>query len=107
MVLEKEDEMACLVSGCNFLLRAIHHEALMYESGTTTFVPTNGALGLRPFVSSVIDTFSYERHSTKHPLSQTRRPYFPVTPIRMPYRSNTAATYLELYSPLSGSFLQS
>jgi hypothetical protein len=43
VVLEKEDEMACLVNGCNFLLRAIRHEALTFEAGVTTFVPTNGA----------------------------------------------------------------
>ncbi|GLI70548.1 hypothetical protein VaNZ11_015467 [Volvox africanus] len=41
VVLEKEDEMACLVSGCNFLLKAIHHEAFIYEAGASTFIPTN------------------------------------------------------------------
>ena len=29
MLLEKEDEMDCLVGGANFLLKAIHHEAFM------------------------------------------------------------------------------
>jgi hypothetical protein len=34
--------MLCLVRGCNFFLKAITHEAFMYENGTTSFVPTNG-----------------------------------------------------------------
>eukprot|EP00798_Chlamydomonas_sp_ICE-L_P004401 gene4401-14526_t len=50
VVLEKEDEMACLVSGCNFLLKAIHHEAFTYEHGTTTFVPTNQETDLYPYL---------------------------------------------------------
>lgn len=43
VVLEKEDEIACLVGGLNFLLQTIPHEAFTYtaESGTT-FAPTNG-----------------------------------------------------------------
>ncbi|GLC40183.1 hypothetical protein PLESTB_000260200 [Pleodorina starrii] len=50
VVLEKEDEMACLVSGCNFLLKAIHHEAFIYEAGATTFVPTNEDSDLYPYL---------------------------------------------------------
>ncbi|EFJ47392.1 hypothetical protein VOLCADRAFT_61514, partial [Volvox carteri f. nagariensis] len=50
VVLEKEDEMACLVSGCNFLLKAIHHEAFTYEAGATTFVPTNEDSDLYPYL---------------------------------------------------------
>ena len=42
VLLEKEDEMVCLVAGCNFFLKAIMHEAFLYERGTTSFVPTNG-----------------------------------------------------------------
>lgn len=42
VLLEKEDEMVCLVAGCNFFLKAIAHEAFMYESGLPSFVPTNG-----------------------------------------------------------------
>lgn len=41
VLLEKEDEMLCLVRGCNFFLKAITHEAFMFENGTTSFVPTN------------------------------------------------------------------
>ena len=41
MLLEKEDEMDCLVGGANFLLKAIHHEAFMYENGQTLFTPSN------------------------------------------------------------------
>lgn len=40
--LEKEDEMACLVAGCNFLLKAIMHEAFTYENGSAQFTMTNG-----------------------------------------------------------------
>ncbi len=43
VILEKEDEMDCLVSGSNFLLKAIRHEAFMYENGQTTFSPANSA----------------------------------------------------------------
>lgn len=43
VLLEKEDEMECLVSGSNFLLKAIRHEAFMYENGQTIFAPTNSA----------------------------------------------------------------
>ncbi|GIL89536.1 hypothetical protein Vretifemale_17363 [Volvox reticuliferus] len=50
VVLEKEDEMACLVSGCNFLLKAIHHEAFIYEAGTSTFIPTNEDSDLYPYL---------------------------------------------------------
>lgn len=35
--------MSCLVSGCNFLLKAITHEAFTFEAGAAHFVPTNGA----------------------------------------------------------------
>ncbi|KAG2443313.1 hypothetical protein HYH02_009380 [Chlamydomonas schloesseri] len=50
VVLEKEDEMGCLVSGCNFLLKAIHHEAFTYESGQTTFVPTGEDSDVYPYL---------------------------------------------------------
>jgi hypothetical protein len=43
LTVEKEDEIGCSVAGCNFLLRAIAHEAFLYEGGQATFVPTNGA----------------------------------------------------------------
>ncbi len=33
MVLETDDEMQCLVSGCNFLNRAVAHEAFTFENG--------------------------------------------------------------------------
>lgn len=33
--------MDCLVGGANFLLKAIHHEAFMYENGQTLFTPSN------------------------------------------------------------------
>ena len=45
VVLEKEDEMGCLVTGCNFLLKAITHEAFTFENGAAQFVPTNGTYG--------------------------------------------------------------
>ena len=43
LILEKEDEMECLVGGCNFLLKAIRHEAFMYENGALNFVTNTGA----------------------------------------------------------------
>ena len=43
VLLEKEDEMDCLVGGANFLLKAIHHEAFMYENSQTLFTPSNCA----------------------------------------------------------------
>lgn len=43
VVLEKEDEIACLVGGTNFLLQTIPHEAFTYTAASgTTFAPTNG-----------------------------------------------------------------
>ncbi|KAL6351408.1 hypothetical protein AAG906_035200 [Vitis piasezkii] len=36
--LDKEDEMDCLVSGANFLLKAVHHEAFTYMDGQKEFV---------------------------------------------------------------------
>ena len=41
LLLDKEDEMDCLVGGANFLLRAIRHEAFMYENGQTVFALSN------------------------------------------------------------------
>ncbi len=41
VLLEKEDEMDCLVGGANFLLKAIHHEAFMYENSQTLFTHSN------------------------------------------------------------------
>ena len=42
LLLEKEDEMDCLVEGCNFLLKAIRHEAFTYINNTTNFIAANG-----------------------------------------------------------------
>ncbi|CAL8471142.1 g10684 [Coccomyxa elongata] len=50
VILEKEDEMDCLVSGSNFLLKAIRHEAFMYENGQTTFSPANTDQDLYPYL---------------------------------------------------------
>ncbi|KAJ6719581.1 PANTOTHENATE KINASE [Salix purpurea] len=36
--LEKEDEMECLVTGANFLLKAVNHEAFTYLNGQKEFV---------------------------------------------------------------------
>ena len=43
MLLEKADEMECAVAGCNFLLRAILHEAFTFEANQAHFVASNGA----------------------------------------------------------------
>ena len=41
-MLEKEDEMECLVSGCNFFLKAIRHEAFAFENGLPSYIASNG-----------------------------------------------------------------
>ncbi|KAI8111302.1 hypothetical protein M9434_004874 [Picochlorum sp. BPE23] len=38
IILEREDEMACMVSGCNFLLQAVRNEAFQYENGEISFI---------------------------------------------------------------------
>ncbi|KAI3777608.1 hypothetical protein L1987_47408 [Smallanthus sonchifolius] len=38
VVIEKEDEMDCLVAGANFLLKAIRHEAFTHKEGHKEFV---------------------------------------------------------------------
>lgn len=42
MLLEKEDEMECLVIGCNFLLKAVQHEAFTFEKQQAHFSRWNG-----------------------------------------------------------------
>lgn len=46
MVLEKEDEMDCLVHGANFLLQAIRDEAFTFIDGKQTFVPITAGASL-------------------------------------------------------------
>lgn len=43
LVLEKEDEMECLVYGCNFLLSAIPDEAFSFQHGVTSYRRLTGA----------------------------------------------------------------
>jgi type II pantothenate kinase len=50
LVLEREDEMACMVDGCNFLLKAVAHEAFTYE---------NGAMGCVDLDSDPAGAFPY------------------------------------------------
>jgi hypothetical protein len=38
LVIEKEDEISCAVGGCNFLLRAIGHEAFTFTNGQSNFL---------------------------------------------------------------------
>lgn len=38
LIIESEDEMACMVEGCNFLLNAVRHEAFQYENAQMKFV---------------------------------------------------------------------
>lgn len=38
-----QDEMDCLVAGCNFLLKAIYHEAFVYENSAPNYVTIQGA----------------------------------------------------------------
>ncbi|XP_011034129.1 PREDICTED: pantothenate kinase 1-like isoform X1 [Populus euphratica] len=41
IILEKEDEMDCLVTGANFLLKAVNQEAFTYLNGSKEFVQIN------------------------------------------------------------------
>lgn len=50
LILEKEDEMECLVGGCNFLLKAIRHEAFTYENGALNFVTNTADSDLYPYL---------------------------------------------------------
>lgn len=43
VLLEKEDEMDCAVSGCNFFLKAVRYEAFTFEEGKTDY-PSGGML---------------------------------------------------------------
>lgn len=38
VILRREDEMACLVTGCTFLLRAVQHEAFHFRDGECCFL---------------------------------------------------------------------
>lgn len=38
LILEREDEMACMVEGCNFLLKAVGNEAFTYEQNQMSFI---------------------------------------------------------------------
>lgn len=38
IILDKEDEMSCLVAGANFLLKAVNHEAFTYMDGRKDYV---------------------------------------------------------------------
>lgn len=51
VVLEKEDEMDCLVAGCNFLLKAIYHEAFSYQMGDgATYVTPHSESDVFPYL---------------------------------------------------------
>ena len=68
MVLEKEDEMDCLVAGCNFLLKAIKYEAFAYEDNQPRFIPTQGSFcdpDIVPIVCLVVGSCSC-CHAVRH-----------------------------------------
>lgn len=50
VVLEKEDEMECMVAGCNFLLKAVSHEAFCFENGGAVYTDNNDASDLFPYL---------------------------------------------------------
>jgi hypothetical protein len=52
VVIKKEDEISCLVQGCNFLLRAIRNEAFEFCNGEYAFKHTTGALGITDLCSA-------------------------------------------------------
>jgi pantothenate kinase len=49
LILEREDEMACMVDGCNFLLKAVQHEAFTYENSQLNFVDIDPT-GVYPYL---------------------------------------------------------
>lgn len=53
-MIEKEDEISCAVGGCNFLLRAIGHEAFTFQNGCSNFLtfPSERGGGMR--IGSVV-----------------------------------------------------
>ncbi|KAK9799347.1 hypothetical protein WJX73_008823 [Symbiochloris irregularis] len=50
VLLEKEDEMQCLVIGCDFLLKAVRHEAFTYEKQQAHFSRWNADSELYPYL---------------------------------------------------------
>ncbi len=86
MLLEKEDEMDCLVGGANFLLKAIHHEAFMYENSQTVFTPSNCELpDLRDSLTGAANLFSGDAHAMSphtHPFYCTNAAPNPPWPSR-------------------------
>ncbi|CAG9461150.1 unnamed protein product [Pedinophyceae sp. YPF-701] len=50
VVLEKEDEIGCLVAGAGFLLRAIRDEAFTFQAGVQQFVPLKDDEELYPYL---------------------------------------------------------
>ncbi|KAI8477521.1 MAG: pantothenate kinase 2-like protein [Monoraphidium minutum] len=50
LVIEKEDEISCAVGGCNFLLRAISHEAFTFTSGQSNFLTFPSDSDLYPYL---------------------------------------------------------
>jgi pantothenate kinase len=46
MILEREDEMTCMVNGANFLLKAVQHEAFTYENDKIAFQDLNQGMWL-------------------------------------------------------------
>lgn len=68
VILEKEDEMDCAVSGCNFLLKAVQNEAFSYENGKADFTTeglllSNKTLHLQGSKSQVLYNFD-DLHSS-------------------------------------------
>lgn len=50
LILEREDEMACMVDGCNFLLKAVQHEAFTYANTQLNFVDIDPTSGVYPYL---------------------------------------------------------
>lgn len=67
VVLERVDEMQCLVSGCNFLLRAIYHEAFSFEKGDgpNYVTPHCAHCPFAPYLAHMLQSLSPVRLSQK------------------------------------------
>jgi pantothenate kinase len=67
VTLKKEDEIGCLVAGCNFLLRAILHEAFEFRDNECHFMSHFSGKSFPPINSKHIRTV----HSGRCPILGT------------------------------------
>lgn len=75
LILEREDEMACMVDGCNFLLKAVQHEAFTYANSQLNFVEIDPTSGIFPYllvnIGSGVSMVKVDRQGRHHRVSGT------------------------------------